>query len=198
MFVSPEMGKLLLSGKYVRSLQTPTASFMSVSGQTHSSPCACSLVLNDFEFCHSPTCGAGELRRTANLGGWGTLQRMNGNSQVYVGFGSVLVSYWRFTAELGGCFVYWKKMVSWLFWPIKAVDYGCLVPLPVVWSSAVICFTCWEPFLKYQHFSSSFSCPWTIMEFLPLAVVFSGALLNAAKSKVKLQTDFIGFLKIFF
>lgn len=121
MFVSPEMGKLLLSGKYVRSLQTPTASFMSVSGQTHSSPCACSLVLNDFEFCHSPTCGAGGLRRTANLGGWETLQRMNGNSQVYVGFGSVLVSYWRFTAELGGCFVYWKKMVSWLFWPIKAV-----------------------------------------------------------------------------
>lgn len=58
MFVSPEMGKLLLSGKYVRCLQTPTASFMSVSGQTHASPCACSLVLN--EFCHSPAFGGAE------------------------------------------------------------------------------------------------------------------------------------------
>lgn len=55
MFVSPEMGKLLLSGKYVRCLQTPTASFMCVSGQTHASPC--SLVLNYFEFCHSSTSG---------------------------------------------------------------------------------------------------------------------------------------------
>lgn len=68
MFVSRETAKLLLSGKYVRCLQTPTASFLCVSGQTCASPCACSLVLNDYEFCHSPTSGgAGGLRRTANF-----------------------------------------------------------------------------------------------------------------------------------
>lgn len=84
MFVSPEMSRLLLSGKHVRCLQTPTASFMCVSGQTHASPCVCSLVINDFEFCHSPASGdAGGLRRTADLGGGGILQRMNGNGQVY-------------------------------------------------------------------------------------------------------------------
>lgn len=92
MFVSPEMGKLLLSGKYVRCLQTPRASFMSVTGQTHASPCACSIALNHLEFCHSPTSGgAGGVRRTSNLG-WGILQKMNGSSQVYGEFVSVLVS----------------------------------------------------------------------------------------------------------
>lgn len=93
MFVSPEMRRLLLSGKYVRCLQTPTAAFMCVSGQTHASPCVCSLVLSDLEFCHSPTSGgAGGLRRTADLGGGEILQRMNGNSQVYVEFVCVSVS----------------------------------------------------------------------------------------------------------
>lgn len=93
MFVSPEMGTLMLLGKYVRCLQTPTPSFIWVSGKTHASPCVCSLVLKDFEFCHSPpSSGAGGLRRTAHLGGGGILQKMSGNSQVYVRFVSILVS----------------------------------------------------------------------------------------------------------
>lgn len=138
MFVSPEMSRLLLSGKHVRCLQTPTASFMCVSGQTHASPCVCSLVINDFEFCHSPASGdAGGLRRTADLGGGGILQRMNGNGQVYAECVCISVLQWRFTTELGGCFVFWKKMVSWLFWPIKAVLW--LWPLGTSAYCRIIC-----------------------------------------------------------
>lgn len=85
MFVSPETG--------VRCLQTPTASLTCGSGQSHTFPCVHSLLLNDFEFRHSPAPGgAGGLRRTANLGGGGILQRMNGNGQVYMGFVSISVS----------------------------------------------------------------------------------------------------------
>lgn len=78
------------------------------------------------EFCHSPTSGgAGGLRRTANF-----LRRRRRNTsedepEQSVFMWDLLV--FRFLSEdlplfeLGGCFVYWKKMVSWLLWPIKAV-----------------------------------------------------------------------------
>jgi len=68
MFVSSEGGKSLVSDtSHVRCLQTPTASFTCVNGGTQTSEGVCCLVLNDFEFCHSTSGGAGGLRRALLL-----------------------------------------------------------------------------------------------------------------------------------
>lgn len=122
MFISSEKEKLLASDTlHVRCLQTPTASFICVN----TSQVVCSLVLSDFESCHSsPTSGgAGGLRRKSNLVRGMNISR--GWIQTVKVMWGLLV--FHFVSkdfplfQLGFCFVYWKKMVSWLFWPIKAV-----------------------------------------------------------------------------
>lgn len=58
----PKAGKLLVSNTlHVRYLQVPTASSVHVNGQVHTSPCVCSLVLNDLESSLFLTASGGAL-----------------------------------------------------------------------------------------------------------------------------------------
>lgn len=155
MFVSLEKRELLVSDLlHVRCLQTLTA-FFPLSKMTHLYPIMCLfscpkwLRVLSFFYVWWHSRGWGDKCNFFR----GNISRGRHWKVKFVGLlASHFVSKDLPVFQLGNCFLYWKKMVSWLFWPIKAVlwfwPFGNHWPVVCL---SVLCFPFWEPTLKYHN-----------------------------------------------